>query len=370
MSLPTVSNRARMFALVSLCAAVSVSLMACAGDSASSGADSKASTAGNGDTLTRVKSRGLIRVGVNDQLPGFGFIRPDGGFGGFDVDFGRALAAAIFGDAKKVEFIPVSATSRFEALAAGEIDVLIRNATWSLGRDTTLGLSFAVPTFYDGQGVMVRTSDRIKELQDLNGAVVCALASTTTQLNSEDTFSGTSVRYRSLVFDRAETLQDAFIAGRCDAWTSDRSQLAARRAAFPERAGGSAALEILPTTLSREPLAPVVRQSDPAWADLVNWVVIGMILADDIAVTSQNVDAQVANPTSPEAARLLGVTSGGSAFDPGLGLPGDFMRAVIKQVGNYGEVYDRNITPLGIPRDNTPNNTWRKGGLLYAPPWR
>lgn len=362
-------DRRRALIVVLLCAALAAA--ACGGDNGNaSSTGTNPSTAAGGDTLAKVKARGILRVGVNDQLPGFGFIRPDGGFGGFDVDFGRALAAAIFGDAKKVEFVPVSATSRFEALSAGEIDVLIRNATWSLGRDTTLNLSFAVPTFYDGQGVMVRTSDRIKGLQDLNGAVVCALASTTTQLNSEDTFSGTNVRYKSLVFDRAETLQDAFIAGRCDAWTSDRSQLAARRAAFPERAGGPAAIEILPITLSREPLAPVVRQGDPAWADLVNWVIIGMILADDIDITSQNVDAAVATPPSPEAARLLGVNTGGSAFDPGLGLPVDFMRAVIKQVGNYGEVYDRNITPLGIPRDNTPNNTWRKGGLLYAPPWR
>jgi general L-amino acid transport system substrate-binding protein len=365
-----VSERRRAATLALLCSLLAIGLAACGGGDSSSAAANAASTTGD-NTLSKVKARGVLRVGVNDQLPGFGFIRSDGGFGGFDVDFGRALAAAVFGDAKKVEFIPVSATSRFEALAAGEIDVLIRNATWSLGRDTTLNLSFAVPTFYDGQGIMVSTADRIKGVEDLNGAVVCALASTTTQLNSEDTFSGTSVRYKSLVFDRAETLQDAFIAGRCDAWTSDRSQLAARRAAFPERAGGPAALEILPITLSREPLAPAVRQSDAAWADLVNWVIIGMILADDIDVTSKNVDQQVESPTSPEAARLLGVSSGGNAaFDAGLGLAPDFMRAVIKQVGNYGEVYDRNLTPLGIPRDNTPNNTWRKGGLLYAPPWR
>ncbi len=365
----TVSDVGRARALLTICAVLAFLTLACGSDQSSASATRTTGTTG-GETLARVKARGVLRVGVNDQLPGFGYIRPDGGFGGFDVDFGRALAAAVFGDARKVEFIPVSATSRFEALAAGEIDVLIRNATWSLGRDTTLGLTFTVPTFYDGQGVMVRTSDRIRGIEDLNGAVVCALASTTTQLNSEDTFSGTSVRYKSLVFDRAETLQDAFIAGRCDAWTSDRSQLAARRGAFPERAGGPSALEILPITLSREPLAPVVRQQDAAWADLVNWTVIGMILADDIDVTSQNVDAQIEAPSSPEAARLLGVSAGGSAFDPGLGLPPDFMRAVIKQVGNYGEVYDRNLTPLGIPRDNTPNHTWRKGGLLYAPPWR
>lgn len=321
-------------------------------------------------TLEDVRSRGFIRVGVNDQLPGFGYIRPDGAFGGFDVDFGHALAAAIFGDRDAVQFVALSASSRFEALRAREIDVLIRNTTLSLTRDTSLGLAFAVPTFYDGQGVMVRVEDNIDSLDDLNGAVVCSLSGTTTQLNQEDTFGGTTVRYQPLNFDRNETLQEAFVAGRCDAWTADRSQLASRREAYPERAGGPDSLVILADTLSKEPLAPATLDGDEQWSDLVNWVVLGMIAAEELGVTSENVREIAAAPPSPEVARLLGAPIDGSEFDAGLGLAPDFMQDVIEQVGNYGEVYDRNITPLGIPREGSPNALWTQGGLMYAPPYR
>jgi general L-amino acid transport system substrate-binding protein len=349
-------------------------LVACSSSTpAAAPGDTPAATAtprSSSRTLDVVRSRGMVRVGVNDQLPGFGYIRPDGSFGGFDTDFGRALAAAIFGDASRVEFIAVSASTRFEALSAGEIDVLIRNTTWSLTRDTSLRLAFAVPTFYDGQGVMVRVADGIETLADLNGAVVCSLSGTTTQLNQEDTFGGTSVRYQPLTFDRNETLQEAFIAGRCDAWTSDKSQLAARRAAFPTRAGGPESVVILPDTLSKEPLAPATREDDPAWSDLVNWVVLGMIAADELGVTSANVDELAATPPSQEIARLLGVPVNGTVFDPGLGVRVDFMRDVIRQVGNYDEVYARNLEPLGIPRAGTLNASWQDGGLMYAPPYR
>ncbi|MCK9486739.1 MAG: amino acid ABC transporter substrate-binding protein [Dehalococcoidia bacterium] len=322
------------------------------------------------DTLAEVRRRGFLRVGVNDQLPGFGYIRSDGSFGGFDVDFGHALAAAIFGDRDAVQFVALSASSRFEALDAREIDVLIRNTTWSLSRDTSLGLSFAVPTFYDGQGLMVRARDDIHGLDDLQGAVVCSLSGTTTQLNQEDTFGGTTVRYQPLNFDRAETLQEAFVAGRCDAWTADRSQLASRRAAYPARAGGPESLVILPDTLSKEPLAPAMRSGEEQWSDLVNWVVLGMIAAEELGVSSHNVREMAAAPTSAEVARLLGAATEGLPFDAGLGLTPDFMQDVIEQVGNYGEVYDRNITPLGIPREGSPNALWTQGGLMYAPPYR
>ena len=321
-------------------------------------------------TLAEVRARGFVRVGVNDQLPGFGYIQPDGSFAGFDVDFGHALAAAIFGDRDAVQFVAVSASSRFEALRAREIDVLIRNTTWSLTRDTSLGLTFAVPTFYDGQGVMVRVADGIGGLDDLDGAVVCALSGTTTQLNQEDTFGGTSVRYQPLTFDRNETLQEAFVAGRCDAWTADRSQLAARRAAYPASAGGADALVILRDTLSKEPLAPATRGDDRQWSDLVNWVVLGMIAAEELGVHSGNVAQLAGSPPSQEISRLLGSPVDGSPFDAGLGLAPDFMQRVIAQVGNYGEVYERNITPLGIPREGTPNALWTAGGLMYAPPYR
>lgn len=325
---------------------------------------------GGEGTLAEVRNRGFVRVGVNDQLPGFGYIRPDGSFGGFDVDFGHALAAAIFGDRDAVQFVAVSASSRFEALSAREIDVLIRNTTWSLTRDTSLGLTFGVPTFYDGQGLMVRAEDNIHGLDDLQGAVVCSLSGTTTQLNQEDTFGGTTVRYQPLTFDRAETLQEAFVAGRCDAWTADRSQLASRREAYPARAGGPDSLVILPDTLSKEPLAPATRTGEEEWSDLVNWLVLGMIAAEELGVTSENVSDLAAAPTSAEVARLLGSSMEGSPFDAGLGLAPDFMQHVIAQVGNYGEVYDRNITPLGIPREGSPNALWTQGGLMYAPPYR
>ncbi|MDA1240698.1 MAG: amino acid ABC transporter substrate-binding protein [Chloroflexi bacterium] len=321
-------------------------------------------------TLRLVRDRGVLRVGVNDQLPGFGFIRPDGTFGGFDIDFGHALAAAIFGDATRIEFVAVSTSARFSALSAGEIDVLIRNTTWTLSRDASLNLTFGVPTFYDGQGIMVRAADGIESIEDLDGAVVCALTGTTTQMNQDDRFAGTGVRYQALVFDRNETLQEAFIAERCDAWTSDKSQLAARRAAFPQRVGGPESLVILPETLSKEPLAPVVRDDDPAWADLVNWVILGMIAADELGVTSENLDAMVEAPPSQEVARLLGVPVQGTVFDARTGVSVEHMRDVIRQVGNYGEVYERHVTPLGIPREGTLNALWLGGGLMYAPPFR
>lgn len=322
-----------------------------------------------GNTLREVRERGYVLVGVNNALPGFGFIRPDGTFAGFDVEFGHALAAAIFGDRDAVQFVGVSAASRFEALRVHEIDVLIRNTTWTVSRDIQ-DMTFGVPNFYDGQGVMVRTSDNITTLEDLDGAVVCALSGTTTQLNQEDTFAGTGVTYQPLVFDRTETLQEAFVAGRCDAWTADRSQLAARRAAFPERAGGPEGLVILAQTLSKEPLAPATRSEDASWSDLVNWVVLGMIAAEELGVTSENAGALAEDPPNQEVARLLGSTSEGSAFQAHPGLSPDFMRNVILQVGNYGEVYATHIAPLGIEREGSLNALWTEGGLMYAPPFR
>jgi len=354
-------------------------LVACSSDDApeDTGASTAAATPAatevapleGGDTLRAIRDRGYVLVGVNNALPGFGFIRPDGTFAGFDVEFGHAMAAAIFGDRDAVQFVGVSAASRFEALRVHEIDVLFRNTTWSISRDVQ-DMTFGVPNFYDGQGVMVRVADGIERLADLDGAVVCALSGTTTQLNQEDTFAGTGVTYQPLVFDRNETLQEAFVAGRCDAWTSDRSQLAARRASFPERAGGPESLAILAETLSKEPLAPATRSDDPSWSDLVNWVVLGMIAAEELGVTSENAAALAADPPNQEVARLLGSTNEGNAFQAHPGVSPDFMRNVIIQVGNYGEVYANHIAPLGIERDGSLNALWTEGGLMYAPPFR
>ncbi|MEX2375188.1 MAG: amino acid ABC transporter substrate-binding protein [Dehalococcoidia bacterium] len=358
--------------------AIGVTALACTDDNSDSAAGvtetapdaAPAPQPSGGNTIATVQARGFIRVGVNDSLPGFGYIRGDGSFGGFDVDFGHALAAAIFGDREAVQFVAVSAGSRFEALRVHEIDVLIRNTTWTLTRDVVQGMTFAVPNFYDGQALMVRTADGIETLSDLDGAVVCALSGTTTQLNQEDTFGGTSVTYQPLGFDRNETLQEAFVAGRCDAWTGDRSQLAARLASYPIQAGGPSALKILPNVLSKEPLAPVTRDDDPLWADLVNWVIMGMVAAEELGVTSENVGTMAEEPPNQEVARLLGSTLDGSAFQTGFGLQDGFMRNVIAQVGNYGEVYERNITPLGIEREGSLNALWTEGGLMYAPPFR
>lgn len=328
-----------------------------------------AASASGGDTLREVRERGRVIVGVNDALPGFGYIRPDGTFSGFDVEFGHALAAAIFGDRDAVHFVGVSASSRFEALRAREVDVLFRNTTWTVSRDTQ-EMTFAVPNFYDGQGVMVRAADRIDSLEDLDGAVVCVLSGTTNQLNQDDTFAGTDVTYQALGFDRAETLQEAFAAGRCDAWTADRSQLAARRAAYPERAGGPESLVILTETLSKEPLAPVTRSDDAGWSDLVNWVILGMIAAEELGVTSENVAALAEDPPGQEVARLLGSSVDSTPFEAIPGLRPGFMRDVVEQVGNYGEVYARHIAPLGIEREGSLNALWTQGGLMYAPPFR
>jgi general L-amino acid transport system substrate-binding protein len=321
-----------------------------------------------GAILSEVQGRGQLICGVNDAVPGFGFVEPDGTFSGFDVDFCRAVAAAVLGDAEAVQFVPLTAEARLTALQTGQIDVLIRNTTWTITRDAATGLSFATTTFYDGQGMMVRVADGFETVDDLADATICVLQGTTTELNLADRLpSGTPVG-----FEDNETLQQAFIEERCDGWTSDKSQLAARRSAFPESEGGAESLVILDETFSKEPLGPLTIDNDSQWFDVVNWVAIGMILADEKGITSENLDDFIADPGEAETARLLGVPfeEGAEVFDPSLGIDPDFMQDVISQVGNYGEVYEANITPIGISREGTLNASWLNGGLIYAPPWR
>jgi general L-amino acid transport system substrate-binding protein len=320
-----------------------------------------------GQILQEVIDRGQLICGVNDAVPGFGFVEPDGSFSGFDVDFCRAVAAAVLGDSNAVQFVPLTAEARLTALQTGEIDVLIRNTTWTISRDASSGLSFATTTFYDGQGMMVRAADGFETIDDLAGATICVLQGTTTELNLADRLPDST----PLGFEDNETLQAAFIEERCDGWTSDKSQLAARRFAYPDSAGGPESLVILDETFSKEPLGPLTIDNDSQWFDVVNWTTIGMMLADEKGITSQNIDDFIADPGDAETARLLGVSfEGGEIFDPGLGISPDFMQNVIRQVGNYGEVYDANITPIGIPREGTLNASWLDGGLIYAPPWR
>jgi general L-amino acid transport system substrate-binding protein len=332
---------------------------------------------GNGDggggasTLAVVLDRGTLVCGVNDGVPGFGFLEADGTNSGFDVDFCRAVAAAVLGDADAVDYVTLTAAARFEALAAEEIDVLIRNTTWTQSRDATLNTTFATTTFYDGQGMMVRVADVFESIDDMDGTTICALQGTTTEMNLADRFAASDLAYTPLIFEENGPLEEAFAAERCDGWTSDKSQLASRRLAFPEESGGPDSLVIFPETFSKEPLGPVTRDDDSTWSDVVNWVVIGMITADEKDITSANVEQFIADPGEAETARLLGVSlEGGEIFDPELGIATDFMQDVLRQVGNYDEVYTRNIVPLGILREGTLNASWLDGGLIYAPPTR
>jgi general L-amino acid transport system substrate-binding protein len=350
-------------------------VIACGGDdkqdqpsptAASPGATQEPGGARTG-ILGQVQSRGELICGVNDAVPGFGILQPDGTFAGFDVDFCRAVAVAVLGDPEAVQFVPLTAEARLTALQTGQVDVLIRNTTWTVGRDAQSGLSFATVTFYDGQGMMVRAADGFDSVDDLATATICTLQGTTTEQNLADRLPEST----ALGFENLDTLQQAFIEERCDGWTSDKSQLAGRRSAFPEEAGGPDSLVILEETFSKEPLAPVTIDNDSQWFDVVNWTAIGMIAAEELGVTSENVDDFVADPQSVDVARLLGVPfEGGEVFNPGLGIDPDFMQNVIREVGNYDEVYERNITPIGIERDGTLNALWTEGGLIYSPPWR
>jgi general L-amino acid transport system substrate-binding protein len=314
------------------------------------------------DRLALVRDRGYLICGVNSGVPGFGFLDPSGEFSGFDVDFCRAVAVAIFNDITAVEYRPLTAAERFTALQTGEIDVLIRNTTWTLQRDSELGADFAAVTFYDGQGLLVRVADGYQTLEDLDGATVCSLTGTTTERNIAEAFESRGLTFDLLLFDESQDTSAAYEEGRCDALTSDRSQLAGLRSAMAD----PEAHIILNETISKEPLGPVVAQGDQQWTDIVRWVVFGMVNAEELGVTSQNVDEMLASE-DPMVQKLLGVTDNLGSM---LGLGDDFMYNVISQVGNYGEVYDRNLGPEGTNIPRGINNLWNNGGILYAPPFR
>jgi general L-amino acid transport system substrate-binding protein len=323
-----------------------------------------------------VMDRGTLRCGVNDSVPGFGFTGEAGEPEGFDIDFCRAVAAAVLGDSEAVEFTVLTAEQRFTALQSREVDVLIRNTTWTSSRDGTEGARFLHTTFYDNQRMMVPADSGVEGLEDLEGETICVLAGTTTELNLETVFQARGIAYEPLAFEETEPLQQAFIAGRCGAWTSDASQLAGIRSNWPANQGGPEALVILEEIMSKEPLGPVVRDGDDDWADAVNWAVISTIAAEELGIDSGNVQ-QMLDSEDPEVLRLLGqpapVEAGGEAepFDAGLELPADFAVQVVEQVGNYGEIYERNVgaeSPLELERGL--NALWTDGGLQYAPPYR
>jgi general L-amino acid transport system substrate-binding protein len=314
-------------------------------------------------TLQRVQARGEINCGVNDAVPGFGFVDAGGQFVGFDIDFCRALAAAIFDDPSKVNYVALTAPQRFTALQSGEIDVLIRNTTFTATRDGTEASTFATTTFYDGQGMMVRVDSGYTSIDDMDNTTICTLSGTTTEQNLANRFAG--MTYDPATFEANDQLREAFIQGSCDGWTSDKSQLAAQRSAFPADAGGPDALVIFDESFSKEPLGPAVLDGDSQWAQIVNWTVLVTILAEEVGLTSANV-AQGASSDNVTVRRLVGVDD----YDPGLGLPAGWPARVIRHVGNYGEIFDRHLgpnTPLGLER--ALNDLFTRGGLLYAPPY-
>lgn len=312
--------------------------------------------------LDRVRERGNLICGVNGGLAGFGLIAPDGTVTGFDADFCRAMSAAIFGDPNKVEFKPISAADRFPAIQAEQIDVLIRNTTITFERDTRQGADFGPVIFYDGQTFLVRRADNLSTIKDLDGATICVIKGTTTEANLSDIIAVNGINATVTPYDDINLVFEAFIAGSCQAVTSDRSQLASRQATSPQ--GNEWVL--FDENFSKEPLAPVYKAGDAQWGDLVRWVVFATIIAEEYGITSENVEMMAASGNlAPEARRLLGVEGELHTF---LGLDKDWAINVIKSVGNYAEIYERNLGKLGVERG--PNKLWTDGGLLYAPPYR
>jgi general L-amino acid transport system substrate-binding protein len=312
-------------------------------------------------TFDAIKARGVVNCGVNTGLAGFSAPDSQGVWRGLDVDLCRAVAAAMFGDASKVRFVPTTAQQRFTALQSGEVDMLSRNSTWTLSRDTSLGLDFVGVNFYDGQGFMVKRSLGVKSAKELNGATICVQPGTTTELNLTDWFRANNLRFTPVVIERLEEVNAAFFAGRCDALTTDVSGLASVRASQGPRAEEYV---ILPEVISKEPLGPVVRHGDNRWADLVRWAHFAMIEAEELGLTSANIDQHL-NSTNPAIQRFVGATGG---FGEMLGVDNKWAYNIIKQVGNYAESFQRNVAPLGIQRGV--NALWTQGGLMYSPPIR
>ncbi|MFG1395617.1 amino acid ABC transporter substrate-binding protein [Roseixanthobacter pseudopolyaromaticivorans] len=319
--------------------------------------------AGHAATLDDVKARGALNCGVTQGLPGFSNPDDKGNWTGIDVDFCRAVAAAIFGDATKVKFSPLSAKDRFTALQSGGIDVLSRNTTWTMSRDTTLGFNFAGVMYYDGQGFLVRKSLNLKSVKDLAGASICVQTGTTNELNVGDYFRTNNLKYELIAFATIDETVKAYDSGRCDAFTSDQSQLYSVRLKLTNANDHV----VLPEVISKEPLGPLVRHGDDQWFDLIKWTYFVLLNAEELGVNSKNVDEMI-NSQNPEIKRLLG--SDGK-YGEAVGVPNDWVVKIVKQVGNYGEIFERNLgasTPLAINRGL--NKLWNQGGLQYGMPVR
>jgi general L-amino acid transport system substrate-binding protein len=314
-------------------------------------------------TLEKVKKAGTLSCGVNTGLAGFSAPDDKGNWTGFDVDYCRAVAAAVLGDAKKVRFVPTTAKERFTALQSGEIDVLSRNTTWTLARDSSLGLSFVGTNYYDGQGLMVKKSLKVKSGTELSGATVCVQTGTTTELNLADYFRVNKMEYKPVVFEKPEETIAAYQAGRCDVYTTDASGLYAQRLQMQKPDDHM----VLPEIISKEPLGPSVRQGDSQWFTIVRWVHFALLNAEEAGITKANVDKMLES-TNPDVRRILGKEG---EFGKGIGLANDWAYQIVKQVGNFGEIFDATVgagSRINIARGQ--NNLWTKGGLQYAPPIR
>jgi len=322
-----------------------------------------AAQAASAQTLAAIKDRGEVVCGANGTLAGFGIPDPQGNWVGFDVDFCRALAAAVFNNPAKVKFVPLTAKDRFTALQSGEVDVLSRNTTWTLSRDTSLGLDFTSVTFYDGQGFMVHKSLKVSSALELNDASVCVQQGTTTELNLADYFRANHMGLKTVTFATGDEAVKAYESGRCDSYTTDSSGLYGERLRLAEPGQHI----VLPEIISKEPLSPAVRHGDSQWTDIVRWTHFVMVDAEELGITKANVDQKLKSD-DPEARRLLGVEG---QYGEALGLTNDWAYRIVKHVGNYGESFERNVgqgSPLKIVRGL--NALWTKGGLQYAPPIR
>jgi len=370
--------RARIWNVAVVLAAL-VLLAACTREEAQpsgggGGAESPAQAEEPASLLEEIQERGTLQCGVNNTVPGFGFETAEGTIEGFDIDFCRAFAAAVFGtdapeEGTHYELTPVDADARFNALRAGEFDVLVRNTTWTSSRDGAEGVSFAHPNYYDGQAMLTRQAE-FANIGELDGAAICVTAGTTTELNLADYFGAQNMDFQPVVLEDYDQIFQAFRQNRCDAVTGDRSALAGLLPTWEE---DTEALVIFDDVISKEPLAPGVLDGDDQWFDVVNMVVNGLILAEELGVTSENIDQEVESPSDPKIGALLGVPveegeEAGLSFDPGLAVEPTFMQNVIRAVGNYGEIFDRHLTPLDIERGI--NALWTDGGIQYAIPFR
>jgi general L-amino acid transport system substrate-binding protein len=318
-----------------------------------------------GPTFDAVKQKGFVQCGVNSSgLPGFASVNDKGAWSGIDIDVCKAVAAAVFGDATKLKYTPLNAKERFTALQSGQVDILSRNTTWTLDRDSSLGLDFAGVNYYDGQGFMVPKSLGVKSAKELDGASVCVQSGTTTELNLADYFRANNIKFEPVVFENNDEVIAAYSAGRCDSITTDASGLYSTRTKLEHPDDHM----ILPEIISKEPLGPAVRQGDSEWTDVVRWSVFAMVQAEEFGITKENVDQIKGETTNPDILRFLGVKDGKGK---GLGLNDDFAYQIVKQVGNYGESFEENVgmgSPLKIERGL--NALWTKGGLQYSMPFR